>query len=637
MRQRTSGLTTDEASPASARVYERECAPRAMRSRTPAFVARFACVLLLALTRTAFAAPGDLDVTGFNSSDPVPSNRGKVVEKIGRSQFEADHAMSVARQTDGKLLIAGDCRGVFVRKLCIARFNSNGSADTTFNPDATQGGTQPDLQPGELILEAAPNTGYGALLAVQPDGRIIVGGTCGNATTGYNDFCVARLLADATLDTSFNAAGSTPGVATVAPGNFYNTARAMLLQPDGKVVLVGSCGVTIVATAMCISRHNSDGTLDTTFNASGTRPGTRVETIGDGNSSYATGVARQSDGKLVVAGSCDDAGTSDFCLFRLTTVGALDSASFGSGGKVITPIASDEDAATGVAVQADGKIVVAGACSTQWVYSNAGVTKFCVARYLSTGALDTSGFNASAAPADRGKRLLAFASTYDGADALLLQTDGKLVLMGRCNADPAQGTGVFCLLRLSTDGSLDATFGSGGQATVAAVANQRDISVAALLQPDGDMVAAGNCFRGAPEQFCLARFKGGPVPVPTCTLNIDANPVVDATTDGLLVTRYLLGLRGTALVTGATGVSPGRNAAQIETHLAGLLTGGTLDADNDGQPRAITDGLLIVRALLGLSGTALTAGASNAQHPNVRNATQVLDWIRTSHGTDCLP
>ena len=127
MRQRTPGLTTDEASPASAHVYERGCAPRALRLRAPAFVARFACVLLLALTRTAFAAPGDLDVTGFNGSDPVPSNRGKVVEKIGRSQFEADHAMSVARQADGKLLIAGDCRGVFVRKLCIARFNSNGS------------------------------------------------------------------------------------------------------------------------------------------------------------------------------------------------------------------------------------------------------------------------------------------------------------------------------------------------------------------------------------------------------------------------------------------------------------------------------------------------------------------------------
>jgi len=600
-----------------------------------------ACTLLAAFGwvsgPVAVAAPGDLDVSGFNASDPVPGNRGKVVEKIGRSPFEGDHAMSVARQADGKLLIAGDCRGVFVRKLCVARFNANGSADISFNPDATQGGTQPDLQPGELILEAAPNTGYGALLAVQGDGKIIVGGTCGNATTGYNDFCVARLLADATLDVSFNPAGNTPGVATVAPGSFYNTARALLLQPDGKLVLVGSCGVTIVATAMCISRHNADGSLDTAFNASGAKPGTRIETIGDGNSSYATGVARQSDGKLVIAGSCNDAGTSDFCLLRLTAAGALDSAGFGTGGKVITPVASDEDSATGVVIQSDGKIVVAGACSTQWVYSNAGVTQFCVARFLGNGSLDTAGFNASAAAAERGKRMIAFASTYDGADALQLQSDGKIVLVGRCNADPAMGTGVFCLARLDADGSFDATFGTSGKASAPTVANERDIAVAALLQPDGDIVVAGNCFRGAPDKFCLARFKGGPVPVPACSLNIDASPVVSAATDGVLVLRYLLGVRGTALTTGAVGAGAGRNATQIESHLASLLQAGSLDADGDTLARGTTDGLLILRALLGLNGSALTAGASNTLHPSVRNAQQVLNWIRNTHGNDCLP
>ena len=169
------------------------------------------------------------------------------------------------------------------------------------------------------------------------------------------------------------------------------------------------------------------------------------------------------------------------------------------------------------------------------------------------------------------------------------------------------------------------------------VANERDIAVAALLQPDGDIVLAGNCFRGAPDKFCLARFKGGPVPVPACSLNIDASPVVSAATDGVLVLRYLLGVRGTALTTGAVGAGAGRNATQIESHLTSLLQAGSLDADGDTLARGTTDGLLILRALLGLNGSALTAGASNTLHPSVRNAQQVLNWIRNTHGNDCLP
>ena len=112
---------------------------------------------------------------------------------------------------------------------------------------------------------------------------------------------------------------------------------------------------------------------------------------------------------------------------------------------------------------------------------------------------------------------------------------------------------------------------------------------------------------------------------------------VDAATDGLLIVRYLLGLRGAALVSSAVGSNPARNTTQIEAYLAGLLLAGTLDADNDGQMLATTDGLLILRALIGLSDTALTAGAANSAHPNARNAQQILAWIAATHGASCLP
>ncbi|HPV23864.1 MAG TPA: hypothetical protein PLJ65_06795, partial [Casimicrobium sp.] len=162
---------------------------------------------MAAVAATAFGAPGDLDVSGFNAADPVVTNRGKALARPGRSPFLSDNAVSVARQADGKLLVAGDCRGVNVMKLCVTRFNADGTPDTTFNPDATQGGTQPDLQAGELIIEDTPGQSLGGLVAVQSNGRIIVGGSCDNLTTGYTDFCLVRLLADATLDTSFNVTG----------------------------------------------------------------------------------------------------------------------------------------------------------------------------------------------------------------------------------------------------------------------------------------------------------------------------------------------------------------------------------------------------------------------------------------------
>ena len=102
-------------------------------------------------------------------------------------------------------------------------------------------------------------------------------------------------------------------------------------------------------------------------------------------------------------------------------------------------------------------------------------------------------------------------------------------------------------------------------------------------------------------------------------------------TDGLLVTRYSL---RTARHGGAghlARLASALDAMQLDQTISPVyLTGGTLDADNDGQPRAITDGLLIVRALLGLSGTALTAGASNAQHSErTQRHYKCWIWIRT--------
>ena len=104
----------------------------------------------------------------------------------------------------------------------------------------------------------------------------------------------------------------------------------------------------------------------------------------------------------------------------------------------------------------------------------------------------------------------------------------------------------------------------------------------------------------------------------------DAPDVYSPSTDGTLLLRYLLGLRGTALTAGATGTNARRSAAQIITHIETYLT--LFDVDGDGQTRALSDGVMIVRRMLGLSGSALTSGAKNSARSDnaVRDAIDAL-------------
>ena len=187
----------------------------------------------------------------------------------------------------------------------------------------------------------------------------------------------------------------------------------------------------------------------------------------------------------------------------------------------------------------------------------------------------------------------------------------------------------FCVERYTLDGASDLTFGNAGRTVIAKIAQFRDSATDVALQADGKIVVGGKC----DGDLCLARFEVGPYAPPICAFNADANLVVDAPTDGLLIVRYLIGYRGNALTDGALGANPTRTGAALETYLASL----NLDADGDGQAHAMTDGLLILRAMLGLSGNALTAGAVNTSSPTVRNAQQILTWIESTHGVACLP
>lgn len=247
------------------------------------------------------------------------------------------------------------------------------------------------------------------------------------------------------------------------------------LQAQGSAPHSLPTGATVQGTAsgrsaskpLTVTVRGLPGSVDTSFAGAGAP----VTAVGGGEDA-ARAAAVQADGKLVMAGSASDNAGTHIAVLRLQRDGAPDT-TFGSGGQVITPLgASRDDAAAAVAVQPDGKILVAGT-TTQ---TGAAGRDFVVLRYLANGTLDTSFGTQGVATVD-------FGSTDDSAWTLLLQPDGKIVLGGDSNRGATTSGRDFALARLLPNGTLDAAFGQAGRVLTAIKADAgTDIVRALTLQ-----------------------------------------------------------------------------------------------------------------------------------------------------------
>ena len=202
---------------------------------------------------------------------------------------------------------------------------------------------------------------YGYSLAIQPDGKILLGGYCNNR--GNIDFCITRFKSDGTLDKTFGRSGK-----VIQPiGSSDDEGYSLAIQPDGKILLGGSC-YNGINWDFCIDRFNSNGTLDNSFGSSG-KVIQHIDSDDYGNS-----LAIQPDGKILLGGHCDDGDNINFCIARFNSNGTLDN-SFGTGGKVIPHIGSFVNFGYSLAIQLDGKILLGGSCQ--------GVSNldFCIARF----------------------------------------------------------------------------------------------------------------------------------------------------------------------------------------------------------------------------------------------------------------
>jgi uncharacterized delta-60 repeat protein len=311
---------------------------------------------------------------------------------------------SMIIQPDGKLVVGGSFRFINgKRSRLIARLNVDGSLDSSFALDPLASGSR---------------------AALQPDGKVLLAGGSGG---------IARVLADGSLDPSFNTGTGFDGGA----------AYAMTLQPDGKVLVAGNFDTVNGATRRDLARLNSDGSLDTGFDPP----------YGSG-SIYA--IAQQADGKVLVGGGFFLEGDSTIRrLARLNVDGSVDSSfqhvffTDGSGGE---PVA--------IVLQSDGKILMAG-----YFDKVHGVNRRGIARLNPNGTLDPT-FDAG----------LSF--TFSEHVSLGLQQDGKIVVGGNYFLGSRYIRGVS---RLNSNGSQDETFNPGADAGV----------FATVFQPDGKMLIAG--------------------------------------------------------------------------------------------------------------------------------------------------
>jgi uncharacterized delta-60 repeat protein len=410
------------------------------------------------------------------------------------------------------------------------------------------GGLDPTFGTGGRVVTNLGGTDVLQAMTLQTDGKIVaVGWTTHNGPTGI-DFAVVRYNANGSLDRSFGTGGM---VITDLGSN--DSALGVAIQSDGRIVVVGYTSTAAGGNDVAIVRYNVNGSIDKTFGGGQAKGIVRIDFTAPGSSSPSNDVARgvviQSDGKIIVAGS----GTNGFAMVRLTVTGALDT-SFDSDGKVVTQFPGGTSGAFAVTIQQDGRIVLAGRAMADTSPVMA------LARYNSTGSLDAS-FDGdgevmlgalgltdgrSVALQADGKILAAGAASVAGSpqqaavvrlnvdgsldgnfaingvlttslggdgDALFssiaIDSQGRIVVSGS-SRDSSTGTSVtrVATARMNADGTIDTTFGTSGVVlTTFGGGGAYPLASPLLIQLGGKIVVGGSPYNNATgHDFALERY-----------------------------------------------------------------------------------------------------------------------------------
>ncbi len=346
----------------------------------------------------------DFVVTRYNPDgtlDNTFGSRGRV-----RTDFPGLAAVpsSVVIQPDGKIVVAGGAFPLFTfaGDFKVVRYRPNGSLDTSFGN-------------GGIVTTNFPQGSYAFDVALQPDGKIIAAGTVfvnfDSGESSDTDFALARYNPDGTPDATFGNGGQ---VSTDFVG-FEDDAFSVLIQPDGKIVAVGSANDPATFYDFAAARYLSNGMIDATFGVAG-----KVSNdFGAAGFDRARSAALQADGKIVAAGFAisQNGGVQNFAVARYTANGILDT-TFSGDGRTQIDFGNCCQSAMKVLLQSDGKIITVGGSNGE-----SSEDDFLLARLSPRGSLDNT-FGVG------GKVRTSFGDLNGGANGAALQSDGKIVDVG---------------------------------------------------------------------------------------------------------------------------------------------------------------------------------------------------------------
>lgn len=371
-------------------------------------------IAFLLCSLTVASAQPEVDIS-FNGT-------GKVMTDFSGG---TDVAIEVLVQSDQKIVVVGSAGSSF---FALARYNTNGSLDTTFGNN------------GRVITDFDPLGGSeGAAAAVlQPDGKIIVAGYVAIVNPGESYFAVARYNTDGSLDQTFGSGGK----ASAFIVQHVHRVRGVALGQDGKIVVVGEYFAANQTTQSLIVRFTPSGSLDGTFGSGGKV--TDIRGVGLADRNVPRSVAIQPDGKVVTSGAfyqnMSSSSGDDVTMVRYNENGTYDT-SFGSGGRLLIPSPGVSESINAIALLPDGRIAGAGRSGQDVL----------LLRFNANGSLDMT--------LDGDGRVTTAIINNTQAHSIMIRPSGKMLVSGQ-TFTAAQG---MIVIYYNADGSLDTSFSGDGK------------------------------------------------------------------------------------------------------------------------------------------------------------------------------
>ncbi|MFZ4800183.1 MAG: T9SS type A sorting domain-containing protein [Bacteroidia bacterium] len=391
--------------------------------------------------------------------------------KVATSLSSTGHSFGTASaiQSDGKILAAGYAYFGSNIDFALTRYKTDGSLDLSFDGD------------GKVTTDLGDVYDFCYAVAIQSDGKIVLTGS----TANFTKIAVVRYNTNGSIDSTFDMDGIViPTLTTI-----YTQGYSVAIQSDDKI-LIAAQSFSGANVDFAVIRLNTNGSLDSTFDTDGI---VLADIYGD---DLAYAISLQSDGKIVVAGTSG----MDFSAVRLNTDGSLDN-TFDTDGKVKTHISIADEIATSIAIQSDGKIILAG-------YTNAAGNVHVLVRYNTNGSLDST-FDSDG---------IVLSSNVCSVYGVKVQNDGKIIATGTY---PVGSSMDFVVVRYNTNGSLDLTFDTDGVVTTDFGFGTDDFAYSTSIQNDSKIVVVGHGYNSSYTNFMVVRYN----PDITSSINNLSEPI----------------------------------------------------------------------------------------------------------------